>query len=170
MVLPLSVANINEAPVFGSEAQGGILVQIPENAQSGAFPDASGSFIVFDFDLGDSIVSCSVAAVGFPGGLFDASIGNSAGTLSADGVEVTLSLASGVSLDHEATPTVSAQLTCTDSSQATATTQFEVRVVNVNEAPYMATRVGSTEICFGENPAAGELASGALRIDDPDVD
>lgn len=172
MVLPLSVINVNEAPVFGSDAQGGIVAQIPENSAAGAAPQTSGTFTVFDFDQSDSITGCTVSAAEFPNGLFDATVGSlgSGESLFSDGVSVSLALASGVQLDHETVDEVSAQLTCSDSSGASSSISFQVRIVDVNEAPYMATRVDTTDICFSENPSAGELASGALRIDDPDTE
>jgi hypothetical protein len=56
-----------------------------------------------------------------------------------------LQLKSGVSLDHEAEPTVNLKVTSTDSAGHSIQQSFAVNVANVNEAPAVASKDGSAE-------------------------
>lgn len=75
-----------------------------------------------------------------------------------------LRLKPGVSLDHEATPSITLLVTAIDSSQASLQRSFELSVNNVNEPP---TSVQLSNSTVAEN-AAG-VSIGLLSATDPDV-
>ncbi|MBP6014988.1 MAG: hypothetical protein KBA31_22390, partial [Alphaproteobacteria bacterium] len=75
-----------------------------------------------------------------------------------------LKLKDGVSLDHEATPSVNVTVTSTDASGASISEAFDITVANVNEGP---SDIGLSNATISEN-AAGAVV-GTLSTVDPDA-
>ena len=82
-----------------------------------------------------------------------------------------LQLKSGVSLDHEAEPTVNLKVTSTDSAGHAIQQSFTVNVANVNEAPVVAAKDGSLEnhivnTSTAYNPVANSTVGAYLYSND----
>jgi hypothetical protein len=135
--ITISVNDVNEAPLdLTLDA-----TTLAENAAGAAV----GNLTVGDPDAGDSHVFT----------VSDARFEVVAGQLK---------LKAGVSLDFEAEPAVTLQVTATDSGGLTVTRSFTVTVSNVNEAP---TGIALNNALLAENAAGAVI--GNLSVSDPDA-
>ncbi len=138
----IQVANVNEAPT--DIVLGGFSVE--ENAVGAAI----GQLTAIDPDLGNT---------------HDFSVSDS--RFEVVGGE--LRLASGVSIDHEAEPVITIDVTATDSGSKSVTKSFNISVADINEAPSAPADSDTSANTVLENAVIGVAVGIDAASIDPDV-
>ncbi len=140
----IDLTNVNELPTFGAASY---TFSVTENSAAGA---SVGSVSATDPDAGTTL-TYSLAGTG-----------SSNFAISSLGV---ITVATGATLNFEATPSYSLTVTASDGSLS-ATVPVTVNVTNVNEAPTFGA--ASYAFSLAENSAAGSSV-GSVSATDPDA-